>query len=259
MGRSLARWAVAGSAAALCTSLALPAFAGTTTGTSSARTSKSDAGPLAGVTDVTKARAAVDAMIAAQMAQMTRQLAALNANTTVNATLKAAGVSRISTRVTALQALQTQIAAETSVTAMRADLNAFWLAQLKSWVDFRIDTRVAELSSRLTATIARTGISAQPEATLAARIQSRITALAAVRASVDAATTLSQARSAWAAARPFFGDRDLMGGADHNVGTSRSRALVGAKVSVRTGRASQQAATWHPERPHHPRVARIGG
>jgi len=259
MGRSLARWAVAGSAAALCTSLALPAFAGTTTDTSKARTSRSDAGPLAGVTDVTKARAAVDAMIAAQMAHLTSQLAALNANTTLNTTLKAADVLRISARVTALQALQTQIAAETSVTAMRADLNAFWLAQLKSWVDFRIDARVAELSSRLTATTARTGISAQAKATLAARIQSRITALVAVRASVDAATTLSQARSVWAAARTLLGDRDLMGVADHHAGTSQSRPLVGATVTVRTGRASRHAGTWHPERPQHARAARVGG
>jgi hypothetical protein len=266
MRRSLTRLAVAGSAAALCTGLALPALADTATGTRQMSTSKSETGPLAGITDVAQARAAVDSMITSRLTKLAKELASVNTNSTMNATVKAADLARIAARMTALQTLRTQIDTETTVAAMRADLNAFWLAQLKSWVDFKVETRVTRLTTRLTAVNAQTGAPTAGRVALAAQIQLRINALQALRTSVDASTTLSQARAELTAARALFTARDELLGSGSNhlsrtvgsrVSGSVARTEV-ARVTVRPGGGSAHAATWHLEHPQHHAGVRAG-
>lgn len=260
MRRSFTRLAVAGSAAALCTGLALPAFANTATGTRQMSMSKSPTGPLAGITDVAQARAAVDAMVTSRLTELAKELASLNTNSTMNATAKAADLARLAARMTALQTLRTQVDTETTVAAMRADLDAFWLAQLKSWVDFKVGTQVTRLTTRLTAINAQAGSSTARRVATAAKIQSRIKALQALQTSVDASTTLAQARAELKAARALLahGDDLLRSGSSHHSravpsGMSGSVARSeGTRVTVRSGGGSAHAATWHLEHtPHH--------
>ncbi len=229
MRRTLTRLTVAGSAAALCAGLAVPAFAGTPSATGSLTGHGSSADALT----ADQLKAAVDASIARRLADLAEDAAKAAASTKLTDVQKASVAARIQARIDALTALQAQVDAETTVAGIKADLDAFWLARLKAGVDARVAKRVARLTAKLAEVQASTTLTDAEKAAAVTRIQARIDALTALQAKVDAETTLAAARADLRAARGLIGGHDDRFWADgrheHKGGTDPAKAANAAK------------------------------
>jgi hypothetical protein len=148
-------------------------------------------------------------------------------------TQKVDAQARIAAEVAALNALKAKIDAESTVSAIKADLAAARLAALKLRVEARIDARVAWLTAMVAKVQAGMRMSAAQKATVVAQLQARIDALTALKATVAAETTsravlvdLRKAEALW-----LLRDRDgrhASKGDPHKARSGSNAAVQGA-------------------------------
>jgi hypothetical protein len=200
--KNLTRITVAGSSVALFAGLAVPAYACMPPESAGVKPVSHTAHPA--TLSVAGMKAMVDSFVAHRLAALSAESANVAASTRLTAGQKADIQARVAAEVAALNALKAKVDAETTVSAIKADLAAARLAALKMHVEARIDARVAWLTAMVGKVQASARLSATQKATMLAKLQAKIDALTALKATVAAETSaravlvdLRKAESMW--------------------------------------------------------------
>ncbi len=231
--KNLTRITVAGSGAALLAGMAIPAYACTPPASADLKAVSTSAHPV--TLTVAGMKAKVDAFVAKRLAELSAEAGKVTASTRLTDAQKSSIQSRISTEVDALQALKATVDAETTVTAIKADLAAAWLAALKTHVDARIDARIAWLTAKMAKVQASTTISDPKKAAMLASLQAKVDALTSLKATVDAETSAKAVLTDLRAAGDLWTWHDRHGRHGHKGDPGKAKAAVWTRNGHRVG------------------------
>lgn len=182
--QNLTRVAVAGSGAALLAGLAVPAYACLPADPASLKPASVTAHPA--TLTVAGLKAKVDAFVAKRLAALSAEAARVAASTRLSAVTNAQAQARIAAEVAALNSLKAQVDGESTTAAIKADLAAAWLAELRTHADARVDRSIAQVTALVAKVQGSTKLSDAKKAAMVAKLQAKLAALTALKAKIDA-------------------------------------------------------------------------
>jgi hypothetical protein len=198
MRRNTVRLSVVGATAAVCAGIAAPAMAGTDGSNAVdpkapplARTVEASAHAKASVVTTAQLKARVHAWLSAALGRPHQRQVALAGSTRLTAEVTAMLQARIAARIQVLETLKAKVAADTTKAEIRADVVAARLATVIAVVDSRIDLRLVRLATLSAGVAANPRLTSAEKVAAQARIAARLAKLQALRAKVDAETTMA--------------------------------------------------------------------